>query len=86
VHATDLMFDHDGLYENGLMSAGMGWQVPRLCGLGDVYWSGFFFGLSRACYGCPVIIEHEDRLFEGTDARVKGGFLLARDVLQPFLQ
>ncbi|WP_306145806.1 sugar phosphate isomerase/epimerase [Roseibium sp. MMSF_3412] len=86
VHAKDLMVDHDGLYENGIMSAGMGWQVPRLCGLGDVDWSNFFSGLYRAGYDGPVIIEHEDRLFEGTDEKVKRGFLLARDVLQPFIK
>ncbi|MGI9399862.1 MAG: sugar phosphate isomerase/epimerase family protein [Rhizobiaceae bacterium] len=86
VHAKDLMIDTDGLYENGIMSAGMGWQVPRLCGLGDVDWSNFFSGLYRAGYDGPVIIEHEDRLFEGTDEKVKRGFLLARDLLKPFIK
>ena len=86
VHAKDLMVDRDGLYENGVMSVGMGWQIPRLCGLGDVDWSNFFSGLYRVGYDGPVIIEHEDRLFEGTDEKVKRGFLLARDVLQPFIK
>ncbi|MEM7446002.1 MAG: sugar phosphate isomerase/epimerase [Pseudomonadota bacterium] len=86
VHAKDVMVDRDGLYENGIMSVGIGWQIPRLCGLGDVDWSNFFSGLYRAGYDGPVIIEHEDRLFEGTDEKVKRGFLLARDVLQPFIK
>ena len=86
VHAKDLMIDHDGLYERGIMSLGMGWQVPRMPGLGDVSWSGFFSALYRAGYDGPVIIEHEDRDFEGTDEKVKRGFLLARDVLCPFIR
>ena len=86
VHAKDLMIDRDGLYANGVMSLGMGWQVPRLCGLGDVDWSVFFSGLYRAGYDGHIIIEHEDRLFEGTDDKVKRGFLLARDVLAPFIK
>lgn len=86
VHAKDLMIDADGLYEHGIMSAGMGWQVPRMPGLGDVNWSGFFSGLYRAGYDGPVIIEHEDRKFEGSDEAVKRGFLLARDVLRPFVK
>lgn len=86
VHAKDVMIDRDGLYENGVMSTGMGWQIPRLCGLGDVDWSDFFSGLYRAGYDGPVIIEHEDRLFEGTDEKVKRGFLLARDVLAPYIK
>jgi sugar phosphate isomerase/epimerase len=86
VHAKDLMIDRDGLYERGIMSAGMGWQVPRMPGLGDVNWNTIFSGLYRAGYDGPVIIEHEDRRFEGSDEAVKRGFLLARDVLRPFVK
>ena len=86
VHVKDVMVDHDGLYENGVMSVGMGWQVPRLCGLGDVDWSDFFSALYRVGYDGSIIIEHEDRLFEGTNEKVKRGFLLARDVLSPFIK
>jgi sugar phosphate isomerase/epimerase len=86
VHAKDLMIDQDGLYENGIMSLGMGWQVPRMPGLGDIDWSEIFSGLYRAGYDGPVIIEHEDRVFEGSDDNIKRGFLLARDVLRPFVK
>jgi len=86
VHAKDVMIDRDGLYENGVMSVGIGWQIPRLCGLGDVDWSGFFSDLYGAGYDGPVVIEHEDRLFEGDENKVKRGFLLARDVLSPFVK
>ena len=86
VHAKDLMIDRDGLYDHGILSAGMGWQVPRMPGLGDVDWPGFFAGLYRAGYDGPVIIEHEDRNFEGSDAAVKRGFALSRDVLAPFIK
>tara|TARA_R110002124_G_scaffold57292_1_gene160632 strand:+ start:453 stop:1364 length:912 start_codon:yes stop_codon:yes gene_type:complete len=86
VHAKDLMIDRDGLYERGILSAGMGWQVPRLCGLGEVDWSDFFAQLYRTGYDGAVIIEHEDRDFEGTDAKLKRGFCLARDILSPFIK
>ena len=49
-------------------------------------WGEFFSELYRAGYDGPIIIEHEDRLFEGTDEKVKRGFQLARDVLQPFIK
>ena len=86
VHAKDLMIDRDGLYENGIISAGIGWQVPRMPGLGEVNWAETFAGLYRAGYDGPVIIEHEDRDFEGSDDKIKRGFLLARDVLRPFVK
>jgi sugar phosphate isomerase/epimerase len=86
VHAKDLMIDRDGLYDNGILSAGIGWQVPRMPGLGDVHWPELFSGLYRAGYDGPVIIEHEDRNFEGSDTAIKRGFALARDVLRPFIK
>ncbi|MER8826181.1 sugar phosphate isomerase/epimerase [Mesorhizobium sp. M0938] len=85
-HAKDLMIDPDALYERGILSAGIGWQVPRMPGLGDVDWNVIFSGLYRAGYDGPIIIEHEDRRFEGSDDKVKRGFLLARDVLRPFVK
>jgi len=86
VHAKDLMIDRDGLYERGILSAGMGWQIPRMPGLGEVEWNVIFSGLYRAGYDGPIIIEHEDRRFEGSDELLKRGFLLARDVLRPYVK
>ena len=34
--AKDMEIDRDGLYRNGVLSLGMGWQIPRLPGLGEV--------------------------------------------------
>jgi sugar phosphate isomerase/epimerase len=83
--AKDLMIDRDGLYERGTLSAGMGWQIPRVPGLGDVDWRIVFRALYRVGYPGDCIIEHEDRKFEGTDELVKRGFLLARNTLRPFV-
>lgn len=84
-HAKDLEINREGLYENGVMSAGTGWQVPRLCGLGEVDWARFFGALYAVGYDKAVSIEHEDRMFEGTLEKVKRGFLIARDNLAPFI-
>jgi len=86
VHAKDLEIDREGLYQNGIMSQGMGWQVPRLPGLGDIDWGKFISALYRVGYDYVISIEHEDRAFEKTEDLVKRGFLLARDVLQPYIK
>ena len=75
-----------GLYERGIISEGIGWQIPRMPGLGEVDWSVFFSGLYQVGYDGPIIIEHEDRRFEGSDDKVKRGFLLARDVLRAYVK
>jgi sugar phosphate isomerase/epimerase len=85
VHAKDLHIDREGLYNNGVLSQGMGWQVPRIPGLGDVDWQKFFAALTAARYDYVVSIEHEDRVFEGDEELVKRGFYLSRDILKPYI-
>jgi sugar phosphate isomerase/epimerase len=85
VHAKDMEVDRDGLYENGVMSLGVGWQVPRLPGLGEVRWDRFLSALYAIGYDWVVSIEHEDRRFEGDLELVQRGFLLARDNLRPLI-
>ena len=85
VHAKDLHIDQEGLYNHGVLSQGLGWQIPRLPGLGDMNWSKFFAALSASRYDYVVSIEHEDRVFEGDDNLVKRGFYIARDILKPYI-
>jgi sugar phosphate isomerase/epimerase len=86
VHAKDLEIDRDGLYEHGTLSCGMGWQIPRLPGLGEVDWGRFISTLYRFGYDYVISIEHEDRAFEASDEIVKRGFLIARDNLMPYIK
>jgi sugar phosphate isomerase/epimerase len=85
VHAKDMEIDRNGLFEQGVMSAGVGWQIPRLPGLGEIRWNRFIAALYRAGYDGAISIEHEDRSFEGDVDLVKRGFLIARDVLRPLV-
>ncbi len=84
-HAKDMRIDREQLYQRGILSAGMGWQIPRLPGLGEVQWDKFFSALYAVGYDYAVCIEHEDRAFERTEELVKRGFLIARDRLQPYI-
>ena len=85
VHGKDLEIDREGLYENGILSLGMGWQIPRMPGLGEVPWPRFISALYKVGYDYVVCVEHEDRNFEGTDELVKRGFQLARETLSPLI-
>jgi sugar phosphate isomerase/epimerase len=85
-HAKDLEIRRDGLYRHGTFSAGIGWQVPRLPGLGEVDWPRFVAALYGAGYDGFLSIEHEDRRFEGDEQLVKRGFLIARDALRPYVR
>jgi sugar phosphate isomerase/epimerase len=85
VHAKDMEIDREGLYRNGVLSLGIGWQVPRLPGLGEVRWDRFLAALYAVGYDHVVSIEHEDRAFEGSEELVKRGFLIARNALRPHI-
>ena len=85
VHAKDMEVDRDGLYQQGVMSLGVGWQVPRLPGLGEVRWDRFISTLYAIGYDWVVSIEHEDRKFEGSLELVRRGFLLARNTIRPYI-
>jgi sugar phosphate isomerase/epimerase len=85
VHAKDLEVRRDGLYRHGTFSSGIGWQVPRLPGLGEVRWDRFVAALHAVGYDHVISIEHEDRRFEGTEELVKRGFLVARNTLRPLV-
>jgi sugar phosphate isomerase/epimerase len=84
-HAKDMYVDREGLYQHGVLSLGMGWQVPRLPGRGEVRWDAFVSALRAVGYDGVISVEHEDREYEGTEALVKDGFLIARDALRPHL-
>ncbi|MFL5734744.1 MAG: sugar phosphate isomerase/epimerase family protein [Chloroflexia bacterium] len=86
VHAKDMRIDREQLYQRGVLSLGMGWQVPRLPGLGEVRWDQFISALYAVSYDYVVSIEHEDRAFEKTEDLVKRGFLISRDVLRPYIR
>ena len=85
VHAKDMEVDREGLHRNGVLSLGIGWQVPRLPGLGEVRWDRFIAALYAVGYDFVISVEHEDRAFEATEEAVKRGFLIARNALRPHI-
>ena len=84
-HAKDLEIRREGLYRHGTFSGGIGWQVPRIPGLGEVDWPRFVAALYAVGYDHVLSVEHEDRKFEGTQELVERGFLVARNTLRPLL-
>ena len=84
VHAKDLEIRRDGLYRYGVTSLGIGWQAPRLPGLGQVTGAGSSPRSTRS-----ATTRRLDRArgpaFEGEVELVKRGFLIARNALRPYI-
>lgn len=84
VHAKDTKIDSDLLYERGIM--GLGWQKPKLPGLGDVNWGSFFSALNDVGYKDAVCIEVEDRAYEDTLADRERSITQSRRHLEQFMR
>jgi sugar phosphate isomerase/epimerase len=66
VHAKDVRLDRDDLDDVGIMATPLEYHKPKLPGLGDVNWGRFFSVLSDTGYDGPVVVEVEDRAYEGS--------------------
>lgn len=83
VHAKDLKVWRPRLDDAGVMD--FGWHSPKLPGLGDVDWSGFFATLTHTRYTGPVCIEVEDATYEATLADRKRALVQSKRFLQNYL-
>ena len=71
VHAKDVRVDRNRLDDVGIMATPLEYHNPKLPGLGDVNWGQFFSVLSDTGYAGPVVVEVEDRAYEGSLERRK---------------
>ena len=71
VHAKDVRVDRERLDDVGIMATPLEYHNPKLPGLGDVDWGRFFSVLSDTGYDGPVVVEVEDRAYEGSLERRK---------------
>ena len=66
VHAKDVRLDRNRLDQVGILAPPNDYHTPKLPGLGDVDWGGFFSLLTDVGYDGPVCVEVEDRAYEGS--------------------
>lgn len=80
VHVKDERVDAELLYQRGVL--GLGWHEPKIPGLGDIDWPGFFRTLREIGWERPVVIEVEDRAFEDSLEGRKTALRRARDYVR----
>ncbi|MDJ1496851.1 sugar phosphate isomerase/epimerase family protein [Cytophagaceae bacterium DM2B3-1] len=85
IHLKDAKLYRDKLNRVGIMANPLEYHSPKLPGLGDVNWRGFFAALTDVRYRGPVCIEVEDKAYEGSDEDVKEAILTSRNYLSQFL-
>lgn len=85
IHLKDVKVYRNKLNEVGIMAYPLDYHSPKIPGLGDVDWKGFFSALTSVKYRGPVCIEVEDKAFEGSEEDVKSAILTSRNFLNQFL-
>ena len=85
IHLKDVKVHRDKLNEVGIMAYPLDYHSPKIPGLGDVDWKGFFSALTSVKYSGPVCIEVEDRAYEDSEEDVKSAILTSRNYLKQFL-
>lgn len=85
IHLKDVKVFRDKLNEVGIMAYPLDYHSPKIPGLGDVDWRGFFSALTSVKYRGPVCIEVEDKAYEGSEEDVKSAILTSRNFLRQFL-
>jgi len=85
IHIKDVKVYRDKLDRVGIMANPLEYHSPKLPGLGDVNWRGFFAALTDVRYKGPVVIEVEDKAYEGSIDDVTTAILTARNYVKQFL-
>lgn len=85
IHLKDVKVFRDKLNKVGIMAYPLDYHSPKIPGLGDVDWRGFFSALTSVKYRGPVCIEVEDKAFEGSEEDIKTAILSSRNYLKQFL-
>jgi sugar phosphate isomerase/epimerase len=85
IHLKDAKLYPERLDRVGIMAHPLEYHSPKLPGLGDVNWRGFFAALTDVRYRGPVCIEVEDKAYEGSVADVHAAILTSRNYLRQFV-
>lgn len=85
VHIKDVKVYRDKLDRVGILANPLEYHSPKLPGLGDVNWRAFFAALTDIRYRGPVVIEVEDKAYEGSEEDVHAAIRTARNYVKQFL-
>lgn len=85
IHLKDVKLDHDKLDRVGIMAYPLEYHTPKIPGLGDVDWRGFFSALTSIGYRGPICIEVEDKAFERSPEDIEAALITSRNYIKQFI-
>ncbi len=85
IHLKDVKVYKEKLDQVGILANPLEYHSPKLPGLGDVRWGAFFAALTDVRYRGPVVIEVEDKAYEGSPSDITKAILQSRNYIRQFL-
>jgi sugar phosphate isomerase/epimerase len=85
IHLKDAKILKEKLDRVGIFATPLEFHSPKLPGLGDIDWAGFFSTLKKTKYEGPVVIEFEDKEFEGSEDTIRRGLLEAKKHVSQYI-
>lgn len=85
IHLKDVKVYRDKLNQVGILANPLEYHSPKIPGLGDINWGSFISALNDVRYRGPIVIEVEDKAYEGSDEDIVKAIRSARNHLNQFL-
>ena len=85
IHLKDVKVYPDKLNQVGILANPLEYHSPKIPGLGDINWGSFISALNDVRYRGPIVIEVEDKAYEGSDDDILKAIRSARNHLNQFL-
>lgn len=85
IHLKDVKVYRDKLNQVGILANPLEYHSPKIPGLGDIDWGSFISALNDVRYRGPIVIEVEDKAYEGSDEDIVKAIRTARNHLNQFL-
>ena len=86
IHLKDVTVPKEMLDRVGILANPAEFHTPKLPGYGEVRWPLFFKALKETGYPGPMVIEMEDRDYEGSLEAIEIGMNKARDYVRTVIE
>jgi len=85
IHLKDVKVYPEKLNRVGILANPLEYHSPKIPGQGDIHWGKFISALNDVRYRGPIVIEVEDKAYEGSEEDVEKAILSARNHVKQYL-
>ncbi len=86
IHLKDVRVYQDKLNRVGILANPLEYHSPKIPGQGDIQWGKFISALNDVRYRGPIVIEVEDKAYEGSETDIEKAILSARNHIKSIMQ